>query len=131
MSSESYSISDLAGEFQVTTRTIRFYEEKGLLHPARSGQQRIYSPADRVRLRLILRGKRIGLSLEESREIIDMYQPGRTNQDQSLLLLERVAQRRRQFEQQMEDIRQALAELDEVESNVRQAMVTVSPQVDR
>ena len=62
----TYSISNLAAEFGVTTRTIRFYEEKGLLQPRRDGTRRIYSPADRTKLRLILRGKRLGLSLDES-----------------------------------------------------------------
>jgi DNA-binding transcriptional MerR regulator len=127
LSIESYSISELAREFEITTRSIRFYEEKGLLHPARRGQQRVYSQADRVRLRLILRGKRIGLTLEESREIIGMYQPGQANEAQSRLLLDRVEQRRLQFQQQLEDIRQALAELDEVENKVRDAMAAPEP----
>ena len=77
-----YSISQLSKEFEVTTRTIRHYEELGLLSPARRGQTRVYSPADRTRLKLILRGKRLGLSLDDSREIIDMYEPGKTNIDQ-------------------------------------------------
>ena len=68
----TYSISELASEFDVTTRTIRFYEEKGLLDPFREGTRRIYGPADRTKLRLILRGKRLGLSLDESAEIILM-----------------------------------------------------------
>ncbi len=77
-----YSISQLSKEFDVTTRTIRHYEELGLIKPARRGQTRVYSPSDRTRLRLILRGKRLGLSLENSREIIDMYEPGKTNVEQ-------------------------------------------------
>ena len=70
-----YSIRDLADEFDITTRTIRFYESEGLLSPQREGQTRIYSPQDRVRLKLILRGKRLGLSLAESRELIEMDDP--------------------------------------------------------
>ena len=70
---KTYGIAELAGEFGVTTRTVRFYEDKGLLSPARDGQRRIYSPRDRVRLRLIMRGKRLGLSLEEIGELIDLY----------------------------------------------------------
>ncbi|HEY7776220.1 MAG TPA: MerR family transcriptional regulator, partial [Kineobactrum sp.] len=66
----------------MTTRTIRFYEEKGLVHPRREGQKRLYSPADRVRIKLILRGKRIGMSLEESVEVIDMYDPEHNNREQ-------------------------------------------------
>ncbi|WP_156504026.1 MerR family DNA-binding transcriptional regulator, partial [Oleiphilus sp. HI0066] len=71
----SYSISELSHEFDITTRTMRFYESEGLLSPKRDGQTRIYAEADRVRLKLILRGKRLGLSLAESKELIDMYKP--------------------------------------------------------
>ena len=77
-----FSITDLRKEFGVTTRTMRHYEEIGLINPSRRGQTRVYSSADRTRLRLILRGKRLGLSLEDSRQIIDMYEPGKTNIDQ-------------------------------------------------
>ena len=83
----SFSISELAREFDVTTRTIRFYEEKGMLAPERRGQTRIFSHADRVRLELILRGKRIGMSLIESREIIEMYDPASDNSEQYLFLI--------------------------------------------
>jgi DNA-binding transcriptional MerR regulator len=79
MKTSSYSIRDLASEFDVTTRTIRYYEEKGLLSPKRNGSQRIYSPSDRTKLKLILRGKRLGFSLDESAEIILMYGPGGKN----------------------------------------------------
>ena len=85
-----YSISQLAKEFDVTTRTIRHYEDLGLLAPARRGQTRVYSPADRTRLRLILRGKRLGLSLDDSREIIDMYEPGKSNVDQLKKLIDTI-----------------------------------------
>ena len=83
-----YSISQLSKEFDVTTRTIRHYEEIGLLSPARRGQTRVYSAADRIRLKLILRGKRLGLSLDDSRDIIDMYEPGKTNVDQLKKLID-------------------------------------------
>ena len=76
--SQTYSIRDLADEFDITTRTIRFYEAEGMLQPRREGQTRIYSPQDRVTLKLILRGKRLGLSLAQSRELIEMYAPGET-----------------------------------------------------
>ena len=76
---KSYSISELSQEFDVTTRTLRFYEEKGLLAPTRKGQSRIYAARDRARLKLILRGKRLGLTLEESRDIILMYDSTSTN----------------------------------------------------
>ena len=71
--SETYGIAELAREFDVTTRTIRFYEDKGLLVPLREGQRRVYAPRDRVRLRLIMRGKRLGFSLDEIRQLIDLY----------------------------------------------------------
>src|SRR5882762_6796626 len=72
-----FSISDLAREFDITPRAIRFYEDQGLLAPRREGQRRIYTPRDRTRLKLTLRGKRLGLTLSEIRELIDMYEPGR------------------------------------------------------
>ena len=94
--STEYSISQLAKEFNITTRSIRHYEDVGLLSPARSGQTRIYTQADRTRLRLILRGKRLGLSLEDSREIIDMYEPGKTNVDQLKKLIDAIQLQRTQ-----------------------------------
>lgn len=116
MTAQTYSISDLAKEFGVTTRTIRFYEEKGLISPERAGQKRIYSPADRVRIKLILRGKRIGMTLEESREIIEMYDPQNNNSQQLRALLQKVAKRRAILEQQKKDIEETLAGLDEIRS---------------
>src|SRR5438046_8716186 len=72
-----FSIGELAREFDVTPRAIRFYEAEGLISPRRDGQRRIYTPRDRTRLKLTLRGKRLGLALSEIRELIDMYEPGR------------------------------------------------------
>lgn len=118
----TYSISELADEFGVTTRTIRFYEEKGLLSPGREGTRRIYSPADRTRLRLILRGKRLGLSLDESAEIIHMYgSPGR-NRRQLELLISRIGERRAVLERQQRDLRAMLGELDQAEARCREAL---------
>src|SRR5216683_2986384 len=77
-----FSISELAREFDVTPRAIRFYEDQGLLAPRRDGQRRIYTPRDRTRLKLTLRGKRLGLTLAEIRELIDMYEPGRDDRPQ-------------------------------------------------
>jgi DNA-binding transcriptional MerR regulator len=94
MANKTYTISDLAQEFGVTTRTIRFYEEKGLVKPLREGQKRLYSPADRVRIKLILRGKRIGMTLKESVELIDMYDPSRNNTQQLNSLINTVSARR-------------------------------------
>ncbi|MDP5053135.1 MAG: MerR family DNA-binding transcriptional regulator, partial [Congregibacter sp.] len=90
---KQYGISELSQEFDISTRTIRFYEEKGFIKPDRSGQRRIYSAADRARIRLILRGKRIGLSLAESVEIIDLYHPGESDSAQLDSLLARIGKR--------------------------------------
>ena len=82
MTKRKYGIRDLASEFNVTTRTIRYYEEKGLLSPRREGSQRVYSASDRTKLKLILRGKRLGLSLDESAEIVRMYGSPEKNRQQ-------------------------------------------------
>lgn len=118
----SHSISELAQEFGITTRTIRFYEDKGLLSPERRGQTRIYSPEDRVRLKLILRGKRLGFSLDESREIIDMYDPSKGNVDQLNRLLERIESKRQQLRRQQRDIEKMLAQLDEATARTKAAL---------
>ncbi len=119
---KTYSISQLAAEFGVTTRTIRFYEEKGMLHPERSGQTRIFSNTDRVRLELILRGKRIGMSLEESREIIDMYDPAGGNIEQYRYLLEQIDKREAQLQSQLLDIQDLLGSLSEVRQRTAVAL---------
>ncbi len=112
---DTYSITDLAQEFDITARAIRFYEDQGLLAPARRGQSRIYGQRDRTRLKLILRGKRLGFSLAEVAEIIDLYdnQPGETGQLH--FFLSKIADRRALLEQQREDIAITLDELEIVE----------------
>ena len=120
--SKTYTISQLAKEFGITTRTIRFYEEKDLLAPVRQGQHRLYSSGDRTALKLVLRGKRIGLSLEESREIIQMYHSGEDNAEQLYLLQHRLDERRRMLKAQLKDIKTMLAELDDVEKRCTSAM---------
>ena len=115
MSGRTYTISELAKEFGVTTRTIRFYEEKGLISPRREGQKRLYSPADRVRIKLILRGKRIGMTLQECVDFIDMYDPEHNNTGQLNSLINDVKLRRQQLLQQRKDIDDMLAGLDEVQ----------------
>jgi DNA-binding transcriptional MerR regulator len=118
----TFSIGDLAGEFGVTTRTIRFYEEKGLLQPRREGTRRIYSTADRTRLRLILRGKRLGLSLDESAEIIRLYGSPGNNRRQLELLIEKIQQRREALRHQQRDLEALLKELADAESKCRDAL---------
>jgi DNA-binding transcriptional MerR regulator len=117
-----FSITDLRKEFGVTTRTMRHYEEIGLLSPSRRGQTRVYSSADRTRLRLILRGKRLGLSLEDSRQIIDMYEPGKTNTDQLNSLIAAIRQQRTKLEQQLDDINNLLKDLNKAETDCLTAL---------
>ncbi|SHM16746.1 MerR family transcriptional regulator [Phytopseudomonas punonensis] len=117
----SHSISDLAQELGVTTRTIRFYEEQGMLAPERRGQERIYSARDRVTLMLILRGKRIGFSLAECKELIDLYDPS-GNRKQLDYFLAKITERREQLARQMLDIQQMQQELDTAEQRCLNAM---------
>jgi DNA-binding transcriptional MerR regulator len=112
-----YSISVLCKEFDITTRTIRHYEDLGLLSPSRRGQSRVYTPSDRTRLRLILRGKRLGLSLEDSRQIIDMYEPGKTNINQLNTLIDAIRVQRTKLNQQLDDISKLLKDLNDAEAN--------------
>jgi len=123
--SQTYSIRDLADEFDITTRTIRFYEAEGMLQPQREGQTRIYSPQDRVTLKLILRGKRLGLSLAQSRELIEMYTPGQTpeaNRPQLEKLLAVIEDRRAHLRQQLHDIERMMEDLDDAELKAKEAL---------
>ena len=106
-----YSISELAREFEVTPRAIRFYEDQGLLAPRREGQRRIYTPRDRTRLKLTLRGKRLGLTLAEIRELIDMYEPGRDDRAQLERFRQVLEAHRKSLLQQRADIEAQLAEI--------------------
>jgi DNA-binding transcriptional MerR regulator len=117
-----YSIGDLAREFDVTTRAIRFYEDQGLLAPRRQGQRRIYTPRDRARLKLTLRGKRLGLTLSEIRELIDMYEPGRDERPQLTRFLAVLAQHRSLLEQQRGDIEAQLSEITAFEKRIRKSL---------
>ncbi len=122
MAADNYSISDLAREFGVTTRTLRFYEEKGLLSPVRSGNSRVYSCTDRVRLKLILRGKRLGFSLDESRDIITMYEPTTGNLRQLESLLAKIQEKRTVLEQRRKEIDSMLKDLRQTESMCLEAL---------
>jgi len=126
VSEHTYTISELAKEFGVTTRTIRFYEEKGLISPRREGQKRLYSPADRVRIKLILRGKRIGMSLDECVEVIDMYDPGHNNAEQLHSLINRIQNRRQSLEQQKRDIDEMISGLQNVQDICDRALQDIS-----
>ena len=118
----TYSIGELAAEFDVTTRTIRFYEEKGLLNPKRERTRRIYNAADRTKLRLILRGKRLGLSLHESAEIILMYGTSGSNRKQLEKLITTFQEKRAELETQKADLVTMLKELGDAEDKCRAAM---------
>ena len=108
----TFTISELAREFGVTTRTIRFYEDEGLLSPKREGTNRVFSQRDRVRLRLALRGKRLGFSLAEIRELFELYDVSRDEHKQLEEFLARLERRRGQLELQREDIEIMLREID-------------------
>ena len=117
----TYTISDLAREFDLTTRAIRFYEDMGLLQPARTGpggRNRSYSTRDRTRLKLTLRAKRLGLSLTEAKDLIDMYDSPRDTGPQLKKFLAILAQHRKQLEEQLADLQ---ANLDEVKVHEREA----------
>ena len=114
-----YGISELAQEFAVTPRTIRFYEDQGLIAPLREGQRRIYRPRDRVRMKLILRGKRLGFSLKEIAEIIDLYGAPQGEAKQLRTLLQRIAARRADLEAKRADVEAALGHLDGVAAACR------------
>jgi DNA-binding transcriptional MerR regulator len=117
-----FSISELANEFDVTPRAIRFYEDHGLLAPERAGQRRIYSPRDRTRLKLTLRGKRLGLTLSEIRELIDMYEPGRDERPQLSRFLAVLQSHRASLLQQRMDIEAQLNELKVFEKKIRKQL---------
>ena len=114
-----FSISDLAREFSITPRAIRFYEDQGLISPRRNGQRRIYAPRDRTRLKLTLRGKRLGLTLSEIRELIDMYEPGRDERPQLERFLAVLESHKASLLQQRTDIEAQLAEIQTFEKRVR------------
>ncbi|MFT5710257.1 MAG: DNA-binding transcriptional MerR regulator [Halioglobus sp.] len=126
VSDKTYTISELAKEFGVTTRTMRFYEEKGLISPRREGQKRLYSSADRVRIKLILRGKRIGMSLDECVEVINMYDPEHNNSDQLHSLIDKIKYRSSLLKQQKKDIDDMLTGLAEVKGICETALSDIS-----
>jgi len=119
---ESFTISDLAREFALTTRAIRFYEDEGLLAPLRKGRARIYSERERVRIKLILRGKRLGLALSEIRELFDLYATTRNERPQLEKFLVMLSDRRAMLLQQREDIDAVLAEIVVLERDCRRRL---------
>ena len=119
---ESFTITELADEFALTTRAIRFYEDQGLLSPERRGTRRIYSQRERVRLKLVLRGKRLGMSLADIAGILDLYDADSSERPQLLKFLEVLGSRRELLEQQREDIDAVLEEISSIERDCRRRL---------
>jgi DNA-binding transcriptional MerR regulator len=122
MPSRTFTIGELASEFDVTARAIRFYEDMGLLTPARAGRNRVYSHRDRTRLKLTLRGKRLGLTLQEIKQLVDLYEAGTDQAPQLRAFLDVLAAHRRSLEQQREDIEITLAEIAQHEARCRRLL---------
>lgn len=122
MTVKTYTIGELAQEFDTTTRAIRFYEDQGLISPLREGQKRIYNPSDRITIKLIMRGKRLGFSLAESKELIELYSSADNNQEQYKRVIEQIRISRERLLQQQADIEMMLIELDEHEFRVKADM---------
>lgn len=125
----TYSIGELAREFEITPRTIRFYEDQGLLAPRRVGagaRQRAYSNRDRTRLKLTLRGKRLGLSLSEIRDLIDMYDSPADTVPQLTRFLEVLERHRRALESQLHDLTETLDDIREHEGRTRELLAQAS-----
>lgn len=118
--SEAFSITDLAREFSVTSRTLRFYEDEGLLHPQRRGTARIYSRADRARLAWILRGRAVGFSLADIRELLDLHAPGSARAGQMKAALKKSLERIRALQGQREAIDLTIAELEQFCDSIAQ-----------
>jgi DNA-binding transcriptional MerR regulator len=110
-----YSITELTREFGISTRTLRFYEDEGLIHPERRGRTRLFRPADRHLIKEILRGRRIGFTIAEIREIIQVYKDPPGEMGQLQLLIKRVEEKREDLRQKRKDIEDTLSELDNVE----------------
>ena len=118
----TFTITELAREFEITPRTIRFYEDQGLLSPRRAGaggRQRVYVQRDRTRLKLTLRGKRLGLSLSEIRALVDMYESPSDTVAQLTRFLAVLAEHRQRLESQLDDLRLTLAEIESHEARAR------------
>src|SRR6185312_3643706 len=114
---EYYSITELTREFDISTRTLRFYEDEGLVHPVRRGRTRLFRPSDRQLVRQILRGKRLGFSIAEIREIVQMYREPPGEVGQLKLMIQRIEEKREDLRQKRRDLEETLAELDHAEES--------------
>ena len=126
VSQANYSISDLSKEFDITTRSIRFYEDQGLLNPTRKGQTRIYNQRDRVRLKLILRGKRLGFSLAETGRLFELYDADKSSVKQLTSMMELIALKKNDLKQQLDDINAVLIELNDLENNCQNILTNLT-----
>jgi DNA-binding transcriptional MerR regulator len=125
----TYTITELAREFDITARAIRFYEDQGILSPSREGaggRNRVYTPRDRTRLKLTLRGKRIGLSLAEIKSLVDMYESPKDTEAQMLRFLGVLSQHRENLEQQREDIEMSLSEIAAHEDECKRLLAAIA-----
>lgn len=125
-SQANYSISDLSKEFDITTRSIRFYEDQGLLAPTRRGQTRVYNQRDRVRLKLILRGKRLGFSLAETGRLFELYDADKSSATQLASMMELIAKKKDDLKQQLDDINAVLIELNDLEDNCQNILTKLT-----
>ncbi|PTT55298.1 MerR family transcriptional regulator [Aeromonas sp. HMWF014] len=126
----TYSISELAHEFDITPRTIRYYEDEGLITPTREGQTRIYSHKDKIRLKLTLRGKRLGFSLAEIRELFDMYDTDRSSKTQLHSMIQLIDAKRQSLRQQLEDIQMVMTELEAAEQRCANSLNSLKTSAD-
>ena len=117
-----YSISELTREFDVSTRTLRFYESEGLLRPVREGRQRLFRPGDRMRLKLILRGKRLGFTLSEIQELFDLFKAPEGERRQIEALLQALENRKNELVQKQRDLEDTLNDLADAETMIRQRL---------
>ncbi|WP_299078451.1 MerR family DNA-binding transcriptional regulator [uncultured Paraglaciecola sp.] len=126
MSEQTFSIGELAKSMDITPRSIRFYEEQGLLNPTRIGQHRIYKKKDLVRLKLILRGKRLGFSLAETNTLFSLYDSHQNSKAQLEAMLKMTAEKRAYMQQQLEDIKMLKTELEDVEARCQNELNTLT-----
>lgn len=127
MTEPTWTISDLASEFSITPRTIRFYEDQGIVSPTREGRNRVYHARDRTRLKLALRGKRLGFPLADILTLINMYDGPGTSEPQLQRYLDVLRKHRATLEQQRRDIEQSLAEITEQENTCHDLLRKLSP----
>ncbi len=127
----TYSIGELSKEFDITTRSIRFYEDQSLLHPKRNGQTRIYYQRDRVRLKLILRGKRLGFSLAETGRLFELYDADKSSSTQLNAMMTLIHDKKSMLNQQLDDIKALLIELNDLEVNCLKTLTSLDEVTDK